>query len=60
MAFSDPQKNIDQLNIGEGKTVADLGAGSGFYTMAAAKAVGPSGRIYAVDVQQELFVGVET
>jgi ubiquinone/menaquinone biosynthesis C-methylase UbiE len=55
MAFSDPQKNIEQLGIQEAGTVADLGAGSGFYTMEAAKAVGPNGRVFAIDVQQDLL-----
>ena len=55
MAFSEPAKNIEQLGIQEGSSVADLGAGSGFYSIAAAQAVGPSGRVYAVDVQQDLL-----
>lgn len=55
MAFSDPEKIIRELNVTEGSVVADLGAGSGFYTMAAAKAVGPGGRVYAVEIQQDLL-----
>lgn len=53
--FSDPEKNIGILNILHGMKVVDLGAGSGFYTIAAAKATGASGRVYAVDVQQDLL-----
>lgn len=53
--FSDPQKIVDQLGLLPGQKAADLGAGSGFYTFAAARAVGPSGAVYAVDVQQELL-----
>lgn len=53
--FSDPQKNIAELAIADGMKVVDLGAGSGFYTMEAAKKVGPRGRVYAVDVQQDLL-----
>ena len=59
MGFSDPQKNIDQLNLSAGSVVADLGAGSGFYTLAAAKAVGEGGKVYAVDVQQDLLVRLQ-
>lgn len=33
--------------------VADFGAGSGFYTIAAAKKVGIGGRVYAIEVQKE-------
>ena len=53
--FSDPEKNIEQFNLGNGNLVADFGAGSGFYSFSAAEAVGPSGRVYAVDVQKDLL-----
>jgi ubiquinone/menaquinone biosynthesis C-methylase UbiE len=53
--FSDPRKNIEQLGLTPGMKVADLGAGSGFYTYAAAFAVGDRGRIYAVDIQKDLL-----
>lgn len=53
--FSDPQKNISELGIVDGMKVIDLGAGSGFYALEAAKKVGPRGMVYAVDVQQELL-----
>jgi ubiquinone/menaquinone biosynthesis C-methylase UbiE len=55
MAFSDPAKIIEDIGIQEGSIVADLGAGSGFYSLAAAKVVGPAGKIYAVDIQQDLL-----
>lgn len=57
--FSDPQKNIAQLGIEHGMKVVDLGAGSGFYSIEAAKKVGPSGRVYAVDVQQDLLTKIK-
>jgi ubiquinone/menaquinone biosynthesis C-methylase UbiE len=53
--FSDPQKNIAELGIADGMKVVDLGAGSGFYTIESAKKVGPRGRVYAIDVQQDLL-----
>jgi len=53
--FSDPQKNIAELGIADGMKVVDLGAGSGFYTIEAAKKVGNRGMVYAVDVQQDLL-----
>jgi len=59
MAFSDPQVNIDQLGLREGDLVADLGAGTGAYTIAAARVVGDSGRVYAVEVQKELLKNVK-
>lgn len=39
-----------ELGIGAGSHVADLGAGGGWFTRRLAKAVGPEGRVYAVDV----------
>ncbi|MBX4210517.1 class I SAM-dependent methyltransferase [Candidatus Parcubacteria bacterium] len=54
--FSDPQKNIDQFGLLPNQNVADLGAGSGFYTLAAAKALSGTGHVYALDVQKDLLV----
>jgi len=51
--FSDPQKNIEQFMLGEDWHVADFGASSGAYSIAASRAVGPDGKVYAIDVQQE-------
>jgi len=53
--FSDPAANLAKLGLTDGMKVADLGAGSGFYSMEAAKKVGVSGRVYAVDVQKDLL-----
>lgn len=53
--FTDPAHNVAQFQIMPGQHVADLGAGSGFYVIEAAKAVGEAGHVYAVDVQKELL-----
>lgn len=53
--FSDPASNLAKLGLIDGQKVVDLGAGSGFYSIEAAKKVGGSGRIYAVDVQKNLL-----
>ena len=55
MSFSDPKKNLAQLGLEEGMAVADFGAGSGAYALAAAARVGSSGKVYAIDIQQELL-----
>lgn len=53
--FSDPQSIINQAGISHGHSVADFGSGSGFYSLASAKAVGSEGRVYAIDVQKDLL-----
>ncbi len=53
--FSDPASNLARFGLEDGQKVVDLGAGSGFYTLEAAKRVGASGRVYAVDVQKDLL-----
>lgn len=44
---------MDILKITEGKSVADIGAGSGWFTVRAAKRVGAKGKIFAVEINQE-------
>jgi len=45
---------VEALEIAPGARVADLGAGSGYFTVHLARAVGPRGRVYAVDVDAEM------
>jgi precorrin-6B methylase 2 len=42
---------VKALDIQPGQVVADLGAGSGYYTVRLARAVGPKGKVYATDIQ---------
>lgn len=44
---------MDILSITPGKTVADIGAGSGWFTVRAAKRVTETGTVYAVDINPE-------
>src|SRR5882762_5726911 len=44
---------MDILALGPGKRVADIGAGSGWFTVRAAKRVGDTGMVYAVDINPE-------
>jgi arsenite methyltransferase len=52
-------QKIDQvladLSLKPGMVIADIGAGSGLFSRPLAKAVAPSGKVYAVDIQQDLL-----
>jgi protein-L-isoaspartate O-methyltransferase len=46
---------IKALQLRPGMVVADIGAGSGYYTVRLAKGVGPTGRVFATDVQRGML-----
>ncbi len=50
-----PDLLVEALNLRHGDAVADIGAGSGYYSWRAAERVGPKGSVYAVDIQQEML-----
>jgi ubiquinone/menaquinone biosynthesis C-methylase UbiE len=50
-AEEDPARAIEALDIKPGMTVADIGAGSGYYTVRLARKVGADGKVYATDIQ---------
>jgi len=54
-AWQQPETVIDSLGIRPGDDVADLGAGSGYFTIRLARAVAPGGRVYAVDVDPQML-----
>ena len=49
-AAGEIQQVVELLGIRRGMTVADIGAGSGYYAVRLAPIVGPDGRIYAEDI----------
>jgi ubiquinone/menaquinone biosynthesis C-methylase UbiE len=50
-----PDQVMDALGIADGSIVADIGAGSGWFTIRLARRVGPQGLVYAEDVQPEMI-----
>lgn len=49
-----PEEVIQALSIKPGDQIADLGSGSGYFTFRLADAVGPTGRVYAVDTDTDM------
>ena len=50
-----PDEVIALLDLGPGDRVADIGAGGGYFTFRLADAVGETGRVYAVDVDDDMI-----
>jgi ubiquinone/menaquinone biosynthesis C-methylase UbiE len=50
-----PTKLMEMLPIKPGDVVADIGAGSGYYTFRLAEKVGPKGKVLAEDIQKEML-----
>lgn len=50
-----PALLMDALKLKPGMVVADVGAGSGYFTFRMAKRVGPKGQVLAVDIQPEML-----
>ena len=46
---------LDAIKLVVGSTVADVGAGSGYMTVKMAKRVGPTGKVYANDIQPQML-----
>ena len=53
-----PDEIMDALNIADGSTVADVGAGAGWFTVRLARRVGPNGRVYAEDIQRPMLEAI--
>jgi ubiquinone/menaquinone biosynthesis C-methylase UbiE len=50
-----PTRALQIMQIERGMTVADIGAGSGYFTERIARLVGPSGRVFASDIQRGML-----
>ena len=57
-AWQKPDQIMDALNIADGSRVADVGAGSGWFTIHLAQRVGPKGVVYAQDVQPQMVEAI--
>lgn len=57
--FLNPAKAVRAAGVHEGHVVADFGAGSGFFTRAAARVVGDSGVVWAVDAHADMLSRIQ-
>jgi ubiquinone/menaquinone biosynthesis C-methylase UbiE len=54
-AYQKPDDVLKALALRQGEVVADIGSGSGYFTLRLARAVGDTGRVYAVDVSPDMI-----
>ncbi|OFW09937.1 MAG: hypothetical protein A3H96_02725 [Acidobacteria bacterium RIFCSPLOWO2_02_FULL_67_36] len=54
-AYQKPHEVMMALALREGERLADIGSGSGYFSLRFAAQVGPAGRVYAVDVSPDMI-----
>ena len=54
-----PEQIMDAVHVADGSTVADIGAGAGWFTIRLAQRVGPKGHVYAQDVQRLMLEAIK-
>lgn len=54
-AYQQPDRVVETLALRPGERVADIGAGSGYFTRRIARAVGPAGMVWALDIRREIL-----
>ena len=54
-AWQRPDEVVAALGVEVGQSVADIGAGPGYFTLRLARAVGAQGRVFAVEVEADLI-----
>src|SRR5512135_3821691 len=55
-AYQKPHEVVMSLGIKEGESIADIGAGSGYFTFRFAHHVGEKGKVYAVDINPDMIL----
>lgn len=57
--WQQPARVIEELELKEGDEVADIGAGSGYFSLWLSRAVGSEGTVYALDIDGEMLGQLE-
>ncbi len=55
--WQEPEPILKAIGMGPGKKIADIGCGSGFFTLPAARMAGKDGAVYGVDSDAECAAG---
>ena len=58
--FINIEKIVDQLDIKPNMAIADFGAGHGFFSIAFARRVGPSGQVFAIDILPQTLEAIRS
>ncbi len=53
--WQNPETILSAFEVGRSMVLADIGCGTGYFSLPAAKVVGPEGRVYGVDMQEEML-----
>lgn len=53
--WQDPETILDFFGFTAGTVVADVGCGTGYFSIPLSRRVGPAGRVYAIDMQEEML-----
>lgn len=60
-ALIDPSKILEKVGLKHGMRVADMGCGrTGHFVLPAAKAVGDTGMVYAIDIMKEILENIDS
>jgi ubiquinone/menaquinone biosynthesis C-methylase UbiE len=54
-AYQQPERVMEVLAFRQGERVADIGAGSGYFTRRISRAIGPAGTVWALDIRPEIL-----
>jgi ubiquinone/menaquinone biosynthesis C-methylase UbiE len=50
-----PEETLSRFGLTEGNSIADIGCGTGYFTLSAARVVGTQGKVYALDIMPEML-----